>query len=174
MDFLASARVGQPYQLEHVPVEVSAHAISSIMALNSTQRAFELRSLKRFHSARLEWRQTQAQVEDADKLATAVISSAWGWHDQAIFTLSREGYLNDVVRRFPTAFETLITREAQRNKIEPEWAFAIARRESSFMPDAISPANARGLMQVLPSTAKYLEKKALALGSYLMQVLTLK
>jgi soluble lytic murein transglycosylase len=33
---------------------------------------------------------------------------------------------------------------------------AIARRESSFMEDAVSTANARGLMQVLPSTADFM------------------
>jgi soluble lytic murein transglycosylase len=33
-------------------------------------------------------------------------------------------------------------------------ALAIARRESEFDPAAVSPANARGLMQVLPGTAK--------------------
>jgi soluble lytic murein transglycosylase len=98
-------------------------------------------------------------LDDDEKLATTVIASAWQWHDQAIFTFSREGYLNDVERRFPTAFADIITREANKNDIEPEWAFAIARRESSFMTDAVSSANARGLMQVLPSTAKYLEKR---------------
>jgi soluble lytic murein transglycosylase len=157
--FLASARVGLPYQLEYSPVVVPNELVFKIKSLASSQRAYELRKLDRQHEARVEWRHTQGQLDEDEKLATAVISSAWDWHDQAIFTFSRTGYLNDVTRRFPIAFADIMVREANKNDIEPEWAFAIARRESSFMPDAVSPANARGLMQLLPSTAKYLEER---------------
>jgi len=157
--FLSSVRVNQPYQLQHIPAQVPISSIKKVLSLASSQRAYELRKLGRNYEARLEWRHTQGLMSEEDKLATSIISSAWEWHDQAIFTFAREGYLDDVVRRFPTAFEDVIVREAKKNKIDPEWAFAIARRESSFMPDAVSSANARGLMQVLPSTAKYLEKR---------------
>jgi soluble lytic murein transglycosylase len=160
--FLASARLNQPYDLENAPIEVSDESLQRVLASESAQRAYELRALERWHEARLEWRHAQRELSGDDQLATAFISSAWGWHDQSIFTFTREGYLDDVQRRFPIAYADTIVREANRNKIEPEWAFAIARRESSFMPDAISPANARGLMQVLPSTARYIEKKRIS------------
>jgi soluble lytic murein transglycosylase len=157
--FLASARLQRPYSFQNQPVEADTRALTKIVNIESTQRAYELRKLERFYHARLEWIYTQRKLNDHEKLAAAVVSSHWEWHDQSIFSLSREGYLDDVDRRFPMAFAQLLTREANKNDIPPEWAFAIARRESSFMSDAVSSANARGLMQVLPSTARYLEKR---------------
>lgn len=157
--FLASARSDQPYSLEYAPISVPDHVIQETIALPSSQRAYELRLLNRHYEARLEWRHTQKQLSAENKLASSVIASVWEWHDQAIFTFSREDSLDDVLKRFPRAFEDIIVRAAAKNDIPPEWAFAIARRESSFMPDAVSPANARGLMQLLPSTASYLEKR---------------
>ncbi|WP_226988929.1 lytic transglycosylase domain-containing protein [Brumicola pallidula] len=157
--FLASARLEQSFNFQNQPLVIEKEVIERLKQLPSAKRAFELKKLGRFHEARLEWRFVQQQLDDQERLASAVIASQWGWHDQAIFTFTNTGYLNDVNRRFPMAYSDILTKEAQRNKIDPEWAFAIARRESSFMSDAVSSAKAFGLMQVLPSTARYLEKK---------------
>lgn len=45
------------------------------------------------------------------------------------------------------------------NAIEPALALAISRQESEFNPEARSPANALGLMQLLPSTAQQVARK---------------
>lgn len=43
--------------------------------------------------------------------------------------------------------------------VEPALALAITRQESEFDPEAVSPANARGLMQLLPATAKHVAQQ---------------
>ena len=165
--FLASARLGSDFSLQDAPLQIEQDEADVILKNSAAKRAYELKALSRLHYARAEWRHMQSQLDKRHKLVSTAVSSAWDWHDQSIFTFSREDYLDDVNRRFPTAYESLITKEAVKNNIEPEWAFAIARRESSFMSDAISSANARGLMQVLPSTAKYLEKRRVSASQLL-------
>ncbi|WP_458760739.1 transglycosylase SLT domain-containing protein [Afipia sp. TerB] len=44
-------------------------------------------------------------------------------------------------------------------KVEKAIVFAIARQESGFNPNVVSPAKAYGLMQVTPDAAKYVTKK---------------
>ncbi|MBY8976444.1 lytic transglycosylase domain-containing protein [Rhodobacteraceae bacterium NNCM2] len=39
-------------------------------------------------------------------------------------------------------------------KVEPAFAMSIARQETELNPEAVSPAGARGLMQLMPATAK--------------------
>ena len=48
----------------------------------------------------------------------------------------------------------LVVREAERQRVDPAMALAIARAESDFNPRALSPAGARGVMQIMPATAR--------------------
>ncbi len=55
--------------------------------------------------------------------------------------------------RVPAELEPLLTAAADRNGLDPALVAAVARAESGFRVDAGSPAGARGLMQLMPSTA---------------------
>src|SRR5690606_21443656 len=55
---------------------------------------------------------------------------------------------------WPSAYFPLHGIETLDLPVRPELALAIARRESEFNPAAVSAAGARGMMQVMPGTAK--------------------
>ncbi len=54
----------------------------------------------------------------------------------------------------PRAYYAMHPIAGQTLDIAPEWALAIARRESEFDPWVVSPVGARGLMQLMPRTAQ--------------------
>lgn len=61
---------------------------------------------------------------------------------------------------FPKPYETQVVAAAKRYKVPAEIIYSIIRQESIFNPLAKSWADARGLMQLLPSLAHEISKKA--------------
>lgn len=55
---------------------------------------------------------------------------------------------------YPEAFWSLVRQEARANRLDPYLVMALIREESGFNPTAVSGAGARGLMQLLPQTAR--------------------
>jgi len=49
-------------------------------------------------------------------------------------------------------------REAERNGVDPMLVAGLIRQESTFQPDALSYADAYGLMQLLPKTARLMSR----------------
>lgn len=60
---------------------------------------------------------------------------------------------------YPRYFDDLVVPEAKYYKIEPEFIYSIMREESLFDSKALSWAGARGLMQLMPATARAENKK---------------
>jgi soluble lytic murein transglycosylase len=55
---------------------------------------------------------------------------------------------------YPRPFADVVEREARKNGIPSALAYAVMREESAFDPEAVSPAKAFGLMQLIVPTAK--------------------
>ncbi|MCA1767269.1 MAG: lytic transglycosylase domain-containing protein [Idiomarina sp.] len=157
--FLAAARLQKPVSLEHEKLEVSVVQLEQVRNHPSVQRAYELIQLERWVDARREWNHLLTQLDGEEQKVAAYLASEWGWHDQAIWTLAQIGHFDAVGIRFPLAYKDILGRASQAAGIEENWALAITRRESNFRHDAYSSAGARGLMQILPGTAKQLDTK---------------
>ena len=56
--------------------------------------------------------------------------------------------------RFPYYYDAFVTQYANKTNIEPELVLALMKQESTFNYNAHSWANAYGLMQLMPATAK--------------------
>lgn len=60
---------------------------------------------------------------------------------------------------FPIAYWDLIRRYSELNNLDPYFVAALVAQESTFVADVRSAANAYGLMQLLPSTARMYARK---------------
>jgi peptidoglycan lytic transglycosylase len=60
---------------------------------------------------------------------------------------------------FPRPFWDELRRDATANQLDPYLVASLIRQESEFNPNAISHANAMGLMQLLPTVGKNLAKE---------------
>lgn len=151
---MAADRIGAPYSFGHLTTPADPARIQRIEDSAALARIGELRALGRTVDMRREWRELTADREPADLLAAAVVAQRLGWHDQAIFTLARADYWDDLKLRFPVAHRTVIVQQSVETHLDPAWIIAIARQESAFAPDVVSHADAIGLMQLLPATAR--------------------
>ena len=165
--FLASHFLKLPVFLDDSPLQYSAQQLDELEKYPAAKRAYAFYQLSMMTEARREWRYFVAQLEPEAKAMAAVLADAWGWHEQSILTFVSANYFDDVQRRFPLGHKNTLLESAQSVAIDPAWAFAIVRKESAFSQDAYSGAGARGLMQLLPSTARYISKEKVSPDSFI-------
>lgn len=153
--FLSADRLDRDYELDHRPAPVSAENTRALYELPAIVRAYELYQLGDDADALNEWEHAIRRMNREQIMSSGRLAASWGWHRNSIQAMIRTGYRDDLELRFPLAYEEIFRNAAADHQaIQPQFLLAIARQESAFMRDARSPAGARGLMQLIPGTAR--------------------
>ncbi len=157
--FLASIHLHQPITLQHSHLRIDEAELMQIARWPGIQRFEQLRLVGKDAIARVEWFYALDVMNERERQAAAKIAHNMALHDIAILTLSKAQHKDDIHIRFPLAHAQDIFENADKHNLDPAWVFAIARQESAFFNQALSSANARGLMQLCHPTAQELAKK---------------
>jgi soluble lytic murein transglycosylase len=156
--FLAADLLRRNYGFNHKEMAVSQQ-LQMVLSDPAIKRAQQFYLMGELLSARREWHSVVVNFDQQQLTAATSIAHQWGWHQQAINTTIRAKQWNDLSIRFPLAYQNNILNTAKSVTIRPEWLYAITRQESAFGQDAYSPVGARGLMQLMPGTAKNVARK---------------
>lgn len=152
--FLASDWVGNPYNMQHAPVSIPPETISAMAMQPAMQRVKELRYHQQDLYARREWYAAGKHFSSEDWQSAAQLARQWQWHGQAILAMTRANYWDDIDIRFPLVFQKEFKHHAQLRGLPLPLILGLSRQESAFRPAVSSPAGARGLMQLMPATAR--------------------
>jgi peptidoglycan lytic transglycosylase len=134
-------------------------------------RAIALQSIAFDASAELELRAAYAATGEPRLLLEAAQAAVEAGHCGAAIVAVRQIYpqleahpLAEVPRpvwlaAYALPFQSSIRHWSEKAGVDPMLVAGLVRQESAFSPEARSPANAFGLMQLLPSTARRLAKQ---------------
>ncbi|GAC1370189.1 MAG: lytic transglycosylase domain-containing protein [Aquirhabdus sp.] len=128
------------------------------------QRAFALRNINAdAEYANREWnwavRQAYLKKDDGMILAAAEQANQMSWYDRAIYAAERTVNLHNDKLRYLTPFRDLTERYSLQVGLDPAWVYGLIRQESRFVIKAKSNVGAGGLMQVMPSTARWVANR---------------
>lgn len=157
--FLAADLLGFPYAICPQSADLSDEAINAFAARPAMLRSLELQQVDMRSWSRSEWSLATKAMSAADLRSAAALATREGWYYEAIVALAGGGELQWYDWRFPMAYASLVEPQANKRKLDPAWVMGLMRSESAMAADAVSPADARGLMQVMPATARQIAKR---------------
>ena len=157
--FLAADRLSTPYVICPREIGADPERAAALRGQRDVARALELHAIGWRAEATRAWDYARESLSEADRRQLLLLASEQGWHDRVALALSSGDDLRHYALRFPLAERETVERESARNGLDPAWAYALIRAESAWQPDVRSPANAYGLMQLLPATGQQMARQ---------------
>ena len=157
--FLSSDRMGISYSMAHKRAITNGNALETMENDPHVIRTRELLHHGEFVHARREWRHATKGFTEQQWITAAHLTRDWEWHHGSINSMIKAAFWDDIDLRFPLAHRPVFTKHAEKTDVPTYLLMAVARQESAMAHDVTSPAGARGLMQLMPATARQTARK---------------
>lgn len=156
---LAAAQLGQPYAPHPQGVAVDAATISRLDGLAGFIRARELfRASLRGPAAGEFWAAFDS-LDGSARLQAIHLAVRWGWYEQGVATATRMKLFTDYALLYPRPYDLPVKVGAKLSGLPEALIYGVLRQESLYRADAVSRANAYGLLQMLMETATRTARK---------------
>ncbi len=156
---MASARLDRPVSPHPEKLPLDQAQVERMEQLPPMVRARELLLSDMRNQANTEWSFGFEQLMDSARSQSIHLAARWGWYDQAIATATQQRVFNDYQLLYPQPYDAEVLSAAKLTGLSPQLIYSVMRQESLFRPDAYSSAGARGLLQMLPETARRTARK---------------
>ncbi|MFG1496576.1 transglycosylase SLT domain-containing protein [Saccharospirillum sp. HFRX-1] len=157
--FLAAAALDQPAELnldEYPPIKTRR----PIAERPDLQRALALYEAGDIVRAQIEWNLALDEFTPEQMMEAAQLAQSRHWYHKASQTAGMSGRYGELTLRYPTPFADLVGELTETAAVPRHWLYGVMRQESHFMTQARSPVGARGLMQLMPYTARSMAIKS--------------
>jgi soluble lytic murein transglycosylase len=151
--YLAADRLHRNYNLNAHPSPDDAKLQAQMAGEIAMIRAQELFACDMTDEAGVEWAAALSGALPAAKVQAAHLAARWGWYAVSIAALAQAGEWDDVRLRYPRPYADEVAEAAKLASVPADWLWGVMRQESLYRKDAVSRADARGLMQMQPGTA---------------------
>ncbi len=157
--FLAADFAELGYQLEDHPVVVQESELNQLLNSEGLKIVQEFRYFHRDRDAEAQWWFLIKRFDKAHILVAAKIAQQWHWQPIDMFTVVKAENMDDVNLRFPILYEAYVQQHADLHALNPAVVFGLIRQESAFAAQVSSSAGAKGLMQLMPTTAMQIARE---------------
>ncbi len=156
---LASEDLGRPFAVPPRPQPLTDTEREAAASHPGLTRALQLIALGLRSEGVREWNFSLRGMGDRALLAAAERACTREVWDRCINTSDRTRQEIDLEQRFPMPFRADVVTASREIGLDPAYVYGLIRQESRFILDARSSVGASGLMQLMPSTARWTARK---------------
>ena len=156
---LAGEELGRLVTLPRAAAPVTPADIRAVRKRPGIALALEFFRIGLRFEGNREWNHEVRGLDDRTLLAAATLACAQGLHERCVSTAERTREEHDFGLRFVAPFRADMKAAARARDLDLAWVYGLVRQESRFVADASSSAGARGLMQIMPATGRWIARQ---------------
>jgi soluble lytic murein transglycosylase len=151
---MAAARLGEQVVPHLEKLSLDRTQLTELSALPEFVRARELYWASMRPQAIVEWIRGFELLSENARRQAIHLAAQWGWYDQAVATATQQRVFNDYALLYPQPYDREVLGAARLTSLSSDLIYGLLRQESLYRADAVSSAGARGLLQLMPETAR--------------------